>query len=260
MVQPLTKGSPDGGVYIRPQRVEAEIAAVLGQDLATIRHQLAVTARESKDFLSSECLVHLVRLSLREDNDPRASAALAVLMSRCEATLKAKIPDATLSNAADVREEIVSQFGELFATDGTEENLNDLDFFECKFNFAFRTFYIDLVRSEIARLKHIAPMPDQSDDIDPETNEERLARVSEAFRAPATQESALFLKDLGKAIDALPPDERKALILCHVLGYDEESDNPNKVTAATRCNCTGRTIRNRLARAAAKLASFKEFP
>lgn len=259
MVQPLTKGSL-GGVYIRPQRVEAEIAAVLGQDLATIRHRLTVTARDSKDYLSSECLVHLVRLSLRENNNPRANAVLTVLMSRCEATLKAKIPDVALPNAADVREEIVSQFGELFATDGTEENLNDLDFFECKFNLAFRTFRIDLVRSEFARLKHIAPMPDQSDDIDQETNDDRLARVSEAFRAPATQENALFWEELWRAIHALPPDEQKALILCHVAGYSEESDDPNKVTAATLCNCTGRTIRNRLTRAAAKLASFKEFP
>jgi hypothetical protein len=185
---------------------------------------------------------------------------LAVLLLRCEANLWAKIPDTELPNAADVREEVVSQFGELFATDGTEENLNDLDFFECKFNRAFRTFRIDLVRSEIARLKHIASLPDQSDGIDEETNEEIFARVSEAFRTPATQANALFRRELWQAINALPPDERKALIVCHVYGYDGESDDPNKVTAATLCNCTGRTIRNRLTRAAAKLSSFKELP
>ena len=37
-----------------------------------------------------------------------------------------------------------------------------------------------------------------------------------------------------------------------------ESDDPAEETAATRCDCTGRTIRNRLTRAATKLARFKE--
>jgi DNA-directed RNA polymerase specialized sigma24 family protein len=56
----------------------------------------------------------------------------------------------------------------------------------------------------------------------------------------------------------LPPDERRAVELCHILGYDEESEDPNKRTAATICGVTGRTIRNRLKRAAARLSSYKE--
>jgi DNA-directed RNA polymerase specialized sigma24 family protein len=56
----------------------------------------------------------------------------------------------------------------------------------------------------------------------------------------------------------LPPEERDAVILCHVMGYPEESDDPAKRTAATICGVTGRTTRNRLKRAAAKLSRFKE--
>jgi len=44
----------------------------------------------------------------------------------------------------------------------------------------------------------------------------------------------------------------------YIMGYKEESIDPDEETAATRRNCTGRTIRNRLTRAAAKLAPFKE--
>ena len=61
-----------------------------------------------------------------------------------------------------------------------------------------------------------------------------------------------------RAIEALPANERDAVILVHVLGYKEESEDPEEETAATRCNCTGRTIRNRLTRATAKLSRFKE--
>jgi DNA-directed RNA polymerase specialized sigma24 family protein len=42
------------------------------------------------------------------------------------------------------------------------------------------------------------------------------------------------------------------------MGYAEEADDPAKRTAATICGVTGRTIRNRLTRAAATLSRFKE--
>jgi DNA-directed RNA polymerase specialized sigma24 family protein len=63
---------------------------------------------------------------------------------------------------------------------------------------------------------------------------------------------------LWAAINKLPEDERRAVILVHVMGYEEESIDPAKVTAATLCGCRGRTIRNRLTRAAKKLSTFKE--
>ena len=95
---------------------------------------------------------------------------------------------------------------------------------------------------------------------EPDAYEDALARVSEAFRVLPTQEWDVFRKPLLNAIEALPADECKAVILVHVLGYKEESEDPKEETAATRCNCTGRTIRNRLKRAAAKLSRFKEDP
>ena len=88
--------------------------------------------------------------------------------------------------------------------------------------------------------------------------EDAFARVSETFRVLPTQEWDVFREPFVQAIEALPPDEREAVMLVHIFGYKEESENPEEETAATRCNCTGRTIRNRLTRAAAKLSRFKE--
>jgi DNA-directed RNA polymerase specialized sigma24 family protein len=42
------------------------------------------------------------------------------------------------------------------------------------------------------------------------------------------------------------------------MGYDVESEDETKQTAATICGVTGRTIFNRLTRAAEKLSQFKE--
>ena len=257
MARPLTKRDSTGNLYVRSPQVEAQIDEILSQSPATLQHRLAVRDSQASDYLSYECLVHLARV-LRYDNEAMANAVLSALISRCEAILLSKIPDNKLATAADVREEVIGQFGELFATDGTEDNRDDLDYFECRFNQAFSTFCIDLVRSEIARLKRFESLPDQADDTEPSPHKEIPARLIEALQSQETAESAVLLSEIYAAIDALPDDERKAVTLYHVMGYKIESKDPDEVTAATICKVSGRTIRNRLSRAAEKLSHLKE--
>jgi len=107
-------------------------------------------------------------------------------------------------------------------------------------------------------MRPITQMPAPDDDGEPGPHDEVFARVSEAFCTAPTQEGELALSELHDAILSLPADERDAVILVHILGYQEESEDPKTMTAATRCDCSGRTIRNRLTRAAVKLARFKE--
>ncbi len=258
MIRPLTKCEPDGVAYLRPAGVEQQIGEALGHDLTELRQRLRVTDRKSPGYLKSECLVHLIRQTLRAGQQAKADVALTVLLMRCEAMLRVKIPDDALADAASVREEIISQFGELFAMEVGDPTLNELDFYECRFNLAFRALRVDCVRSEVARLNHLAPLTLFGDSDEIEADDDVFARVSEAFRSPATQESTLFLDDLWGAINRLPPDQREAVILVHVMGHKEESKFPNEVTAATICDVDGRTIRNRLKRAAVNLARFKE--
>ena len=182
---------------------------------------------------------------------------LPILFVRCEAILRAKISD-QLPNADLLRKEVLSEFSELLASDGTDEHSHDLDFYECRFNLAFRTLRVDTVRQEMDQVERTAELADHTEEGEPEASEEVFARVSELLQIPETQEDRIFLEEVWETIHALPPDERKAVILCRVFGYKEESDDPNEVTAATRCNCTGRTIRNRLSRAAKKLSQLKE--
>lgn len=257
MVQALTKAGVDGPL-IRPEGIESQISVVLRLAPASLKARLSVTDRGDPEYLQSETLVHLVRHGRRTNNQTLISLVLPVLLNRCETNLLVKVPDGQLPEAASLREEILGAFSELFAIDGTGDASDELDFYECKFNRAFRFFRIDIVRREAARLKPIAQMPEPDQDGEPDAYEDVFARVSETFQAPATQENEVFRSELLGAIQGLPPDERDAVILVHVVGYKEESDDPDEETAATRCNCTGRTIRNRLTRAAAKLVRFKE--
>lgn len=258
MVRVLTKQNKKTGVpYIRPTAIEAHIEDVLRDDFPRLLQRLSVTDKASPEYLTSECLVHLFRDAFRTGDDPRRDAVLVVLLGRCEAILKTKITK-RLPNAEALRDYVLSEFSDLLASDGTGKVPDELDFYECRFNLAFRALYVDVLRQELPKVNENEELPDHQDKGDPDAYEDPYVDVPDELKTRATQEDLLSMKDLRRAIDALPPDECKAVILCHIFGYKEESEDPNEETAATLCNCTGRTIRNRLRRAEKKLLKFKK--
>ena len=189
------------------------------------------------------------------------NAVLPVLLRRCEANLVARVPDGGMPDAAGIRQKILDDLADLFVTDGTGDSPNVLDIYECRFNLAFRALRIDAVRRDARRKRSITVvgLPPSEVASEPDDHGEALARMSDAFKTLPTQEWDVFREPFVKAIESLPANERNAVFLVHVLGYKQESEDPEEETAATRCNCTGRTIRNRLRRAAAKLSQFKEY-
>ena len=70
--------------------------------------------------------------------------------------------------AVELREDILGDFAELFAIDGSPDDRHELDFFEVRFNRAFFTFRATRVRSELAHLNSQTPLPEPSDEIDPD--------------------------------------------------------------------------------------------
>lgn len=261
MARALTKIGPGGTPYVRPPGVEAQIDEAIQLTHRELRSRLLVTDREDTAYLKSECLVHLVRLGLRSGDQSLMNAVLPVLLRRCEVNLLKKIPDDAFRDAPSLRQDILDQLADLFATDGTGPNPDRLDFYECRFNRSLRSLRIDAVRRDVRRseLEGVpVDLPKSVATDGTDTDEDALARVAEAFRILPTQEWGAYREPFLRAIEALPAEEREAVILVHVLGYKEESDDPETKTAATLCGCRGRTIRNRLTRAATKLSRFKE--
>lgn len=257
---PLTKRYPNGNVYERPPKIESAIINLLKENVETIANRANTLNVSDPEYVPSECIVHLMRAARRRDDELAMTALLPPLLRRCESILKSKISQ-DLPNADDIREEILSQFSELFAADGVDDNPNKLDFFEARFNLAFRAFRIDILRAEErrARIQTHSSLPTAfEDDGDPSSDDEFFARLSKEFHTPPSQENEFVLKQIQQAIYHLPPEEREAVVLCCVLGYEQESDDPKKRTAATICGVTGKTIRNRLQRAATRLSQFKE--
>lgn len=259
MARALTKTKEDGSLYVRPPEIERQIDEVLSLGISELRERLAVADRKAETYLRSETLVHLVRMAILENREDMSGAVLPVLLMRCEGNLNAKMHEGDLPDVASVKEEILSQFSELFADDAVARHGGMLDYYECRFNRAFRTFRISVVRKEITRLKYLDE-PEETDDETYEQTDDALSQVLGNLTSPATQEWEMLRAPLIEAIKKLPREERKAVILVHVLGYMQESEDHNEVTAATRCKCTGKTIYNRLKRAEKKLSGFfKEY-
>ena len=167
---------------------DGAIRAALREGWTTLRRRLEITDSRSPEHLSSECLVHLFRDAHRKGDDRRTSAILPVLLGRCEAILKTKILDSE-RGASEMREEVLSRFGEVLASDGVGGRPTELDMYECRFNRAFHALRFDVVDRERRRLGRTAEVP-RGDDGDERllSEEEGLALLSKAGRTPATQE------------------------------------------------------------------------
>jgi hypothetical protein len=260
MARPLTKVTKSGELYTRPKAIEEVLDAVLALDGMTLEQRVAMTDPGSPEYIPSECLVHLIRKNYRDGNEAGRDYLLSSLLQRCAATLARTLPDNRVPNAAFVRDEALGRLGELFAEDGAGDNPDELDYFEVRFNSAFAALRTDVVRAEIRVARRFVHLPEEDDEEGRlRSDDQAVARLTEGtLKSPAAQVDAKFLQEMLKIIGKLPPDQRDAVILCYIMGYEVESEDPAKITAATRCGVTGRTIRNRLQRATAALKKHKE--
>lgn len=258
MARPLSKRKKTGQVYSRPPEIEAEIDSALRLDAAAVRAHVLVADTADRRYLRSETLVHLLRLAMAQGDDLTFNSVLRVLLGRCEANLAHGVSDG-LRGAEQLREDILLGFSELLARDMTSQKF-ELDYYECRFNHAFRAFRITAIkRADDDQIVDVSAQQVARDGENSTSDDETaLAAVSQAFRTPAGQEGYVLGREVQQAMRTLPAKVRKAVILVHVLGYDVESNDPSKVTAATLCGCSGRNIRYLLSRAAAALSRFKE--
>ncbi len=256
MAHALTKMDQNGNLYTRPASVEAKINGALEQDLPTLLRRSEVTKQSDPDFLPLECLVHLIRHFRRQDNQHAMSILMPVLLRRCESILKSKVPDDFVPMAEEVREEILGEFSVLFAEDDPARGTNELDYYECKFFHAFRTFRLPIIEAARAHCEPLISLPAEDQSGEEPDAEEFFSRLSETFQQQATQINYVRRNQVLRAVEDLPRDQAKAVLLCYFFGFAEESEDPSETTAATLCGVTGRTIRNRLQRAIKTLSEI----
>ena len=143
MVRPLTKRRENGDLYTRLKVIEGELDRVAEIEPDVLIQRAKITRRQEPDYLSSECLVYLIREAIRTGSRSKIDFLLPRLLSRCDAILQVKVADYEFPDAESVREEILGDFSVVLASDGHGENPDVLDFYEIHFNQAFRAFRLD---------------------------------------------------------------------------------------------------------------------
>jgi hypothetical protein len=259
MAQPLSKTKDeDGTLYTRSPGIEAAIDIALAQDLETICQRARIRNSKDQHHLPSECLVHLIRYAKRNGNDRALNALLNLLLERCAANLNKKV-DSGIPNAPLVRRTILRDFSALFALDGMTDDKLQLDFFEVRFNFGFMRFRQVRVTKVIDQHAREVEFPsEEGTTAESEIDNEVLARLAD-LRCDGDLENRVFRQQVIRAIRELPDNERKAILLVHYYGFQiAAEDDPSKVTAASLCGVTRRTIQNWLARGLAKLSKLRE--
>jgi hypothetical protein len=254
MARPLTKTAHQGNLYTRSPSVEAAIDGAIGRDLETLSRHAAIADRLSPEFLPLECLVHLIRDALRRGDEDMTNALLQRLLGRCDAILRKKIPADIAGDWDEVRAEILGDLAVLFVEDATDGK-HKLDFFECRFNLAFRTFRIPYLKEEIARSRgRVYALPDSGEQRD--LGDDRfLSELAAKFRDQDPPVDLALRQSISNAMDTLPFDQCKAVMLVYYQGLPIESEDPSVTTAATVCGVTGRAIRYRLSKALETLST-----
>ena len=259
MARSLTKKDQTDKVYTRPVAVEAEIDEVLLLDTSELRDRLLLSDSASPEFLSPECLVHLFRYFKRISDDDLVNVVTEVLLMRCKKRLQGKFSDRLPVEAIGLRKQVMDAFVDLLVRSGAGEDPDKLDYYEVRFNKAFRMLCLMQSRKHSTQRDPIVPMPVCRDSSQDEGGEDYWSRLLPPLQVPARAEDAYLLKQVLEAIRQLPAEERKAVVL-RTLGHPVESSDPKQVTIATLCNCTGTTVHNRLKRARAKLSLLRETP
>jgi RNA polymerase sigma factor (sigma-70 family) len=249
--------SKDGAVYERPPDIEAAIGAALSLDLDTVLARAAVPRAGDSRYLRPEVLVYLIREAMRTKKERTYNRLLPVLLQRCMRMLNSGIPDSNLFDSAVIREEIIGKLALLFADEFRNTN-SKLDYFEVRFNDAFRAFYVTGLRSEIKELRNRV-LPASRDDEEDLPEEDVFTEHEIRNGTFASPEAHYEMKEFAELIEQLPTKEREAFALRYIIGLEVESTNPEEETVATRCGVTGRAIRKRLNQATQRIPRLKEY-
>lgn len=251
MARPLRKCTTDGSAYTRPPEIEAAIDDALALDATTRLARAEILDRKAPGFLPKEALVYLIRDAKRLDDQTTLSRLFTILARRCEVLLARQVPTA-YPNAVDIRADALSRLGMLFAEDETATHPCRLDDFEIRFDRCFLLLRMTIAREYRRRRERevVAADPDN-----PVCNP-----VEGALEVDGEQEPMVLRKEQMALLNQLSPDDRKLLLLRFGNEIKVESNDPKEVTLAKTYGVEGRTIRNRIKAARARLVTMETKP
>lgn len=231
---------------MRPPEVEQEIAEALGWPVAQILKRARIYDTNHEEYMTSECMVHLIRADLHKQERPLMEGLTPLLLERCAANLNYTVRGFKEPTLSTVREEILGKLAILLVEpDGAA------DFYEVKFSLSLMRLRYDFCHHfgrHIDRLVYADQ--EESKDLDhyPHGTE------NPGFTDSLVQDPELSYC-LKQALSRLTLEERKVLLLHRLGGV---AINAGSLSLVKLLKLSERTIRNRLRSAEAALAQYKE--
>lgn len=253
-VRPLTRTRRDSGAaYHRETEVEAQVQELsrLGERARRERLLSDALAWSDTDRVREETLVYFAREYDSRGDGETAWKIAETLIGRAAAHVQRKMGRWRLSpeEAEDCARDLFTALCESLFDRGPAA-----EFWEVRFWVCLDRRLWNLIEKRQAVIDNEISPADQSDASESESADtDRLfARIADRNPGPETQAM------MAEALSLLADNERTALFLCYVEGLPEESDDPERLSAAKVLGVTGRSVRNYLRRAKDKLAQWEQ--
>jgi hypothetical protein len=268
--EPLTRRNRSGVLYAREADVERQIVRAISLSGAALRERVAVSDRDSSDYLKEECLVYLLRYWRIRGDDQRVNDVTAALLRRVTPIIRKHLSSLGPQPLQEGHSEVVSR---LFRPilDVTSDKA---DFLQVRFWVRVERLCIQVFGRQLAELKlgarqlSFSQVPGHDDDsyggeVLQDGKRPRLTEADRQRLSTASPEDVITKAEDGReaqrlVLTLLEEPLRSTYLLRHLHGWPIEHQDPSVPTISRHFGKTPRTIRNWLAKAEQTLASRRE--
>jgi hypothetical protein len=236
---PLRKRRPDGSLYHRPADVEAQLNALEGLSRDELFQRCRIVDEAHPDYVRTECVVHFVRASHRDNSEARFTRLYRILLERAARRLPRVGALHVSSSRAEINDLVLHTLNVLISGDRREYS-ERLDFYEIRFDGAIAKLRTDAFRKVGRQQKRVASLDDE------ETGE-LSADVIKAignynpFETERIEDRDYRLR-LDGAIDTLPPLQQRIVQMLR-KEVPVDSKDPCAVTISKTLGKVEKTIR-----------------
>ena len=241
MPSPLRKQSLDGSPYHRPAEVQAQLTALEQVSRDELLRRCRITDESDLDYVRSECVLHYLRASHRDNSQARFSALYGILLERATRRLPRSGSEQHVSSSrAEANDLVLHRLNVLICSDRNVYS-EQLDFFEIQFDKGIARLRTDALRKVGRQQKREASLHDE------ETGELSNDVVKAIGNYNPFETGKIEDRDyrsrLDSAIDTLPPlQQRIVQMLRKEVPIDSTSDQ-YAVTISKTLGKVEKTIR-----------------
>ena len=244
MAEALRKRKPDGSPYTRMPATVTDLHILEQLPRDEILARCEVRQKTDPRYVSSECLLHLVRACRADNSNAWFERLYKILYHRVLRALpRAEAVDGETSSLTreQIRERASERFVAMLAAD-RQSYEQRLDFFEIRFDQALKRLRLDAQKQAWREENRNRPIEydEASGELDPEV--ERTAGSVNPLDGIEFRGEAFRLR-LEAAIEALPPEQRRTIHML-MLEYPIQSDDPSIHTICRELGVTRKTVWN----------------